>query len=409
MAYTTTAGEEVGRSRANELANLKIQTEFDRLTALGLHKQAYDLIKRGFIEAPVQVASADPAASSGPSSISPEIQGLLDAARRAQEEAAQADVGHYRDGSGNAPGDEDFNRGNFPEKNIYDDYTYEDLSPLVTEKGGTVGQLQEDYRRRQALEKEIPGLFSNTFKGLLGSGVSGNPGGVIIGGVKDIYNAASGKYDAQRKELAELQAKVLQRTAMGNLQAGPDITGYNTDVLAPTSYTGSTGSIGSIGDMDPMSQSLLDAEYANRFGFGSPTNQYGSVGGGLISDPIYTGGQYGYGAGVGIPGSATFDSTVSIPESNRADYNADFINTGLLHPDALTGGLVSLSGAQGSPGILERQQAANAAAAAHVAAVNAANIASGYETHPDDQERERTNEERIRSSEEADPRNEMQW
>ena len=99
MAYTTTAGEEVGRSEANELANLELQTAFDDLTAKGLHKKAYDLIQRGSIEAPVQVASAAPVngllSSLGlNSNDSRAIQGLLSQFRRAEEERRFADAGH---------------------------------------------------------------------------------------------------------------------------------------------------------------------------------------------------------------------------------------------------------------------------------------------------------------------------
>ena len=107
MAYTTTAGEEVGRSEANRLANLELQTAFDDLTARGLHKQAYDLIQRGSIEAPVQVASAAPVngllSSLGlNSSDTNTFQGLLAQFRRAEEERQFADAGHqdHEDGPG---------------------------------------------------------------------------------------------------------------------------------------------------------------------------------------------------------------------------------------------------------------------------------------------------------------------
>ena len=103
---------------------------------------------------------------------------------------------------------------------------------------------------------------------------------------------------------------------------------------------------------------------------------------------------------------------------NRANYNADFITGGLLdeigeHPDAqIKGGGLLNPYAERAIRIanMDVNRAKTAAQTARQALVtNAANIAAGY-SRPDDQERdERTNEERIRSSEEADPRNEMQW
>ena len=289
--FDTLLGEEVGRADAvkNDEQNIFLKQRYLKLQREGKFDEAVASLQPGYVPSEEAASAASSSGASGPLSTSPEIQGLLTAARRSQEEAAQANVGRDEAPIGDHQRDEGFGGGDFPEKNIYDDYTYEDLSPLVTEKDGTVGQLQTDYRRRQALEKEIPGLFSNTLKGIGSSVVSGGPAGVAIGLGTDLYNTFSGKYDPQRKELAELQDKVLQRTAMGNLQAGPDITGYNTDVPAPTSYTGS------IGDMDPMSQSLLDAENPNRFGFGSL-----SVGGGpgFGDGPgPSAGGQFGFGQG----------------------------------------------------------------------------------------------------------------
>ena len=143
--------------------------------------------------------------------------------------------------------------------------------------------------------------------------------------------------------------------------------------------------------MDPMSQSLLDAEYANRFGFGSPTNQYGSVGGGLISDPIYTGGQYSYGdidpyrvdgpdlftANDFTPFTATTDPRAfTEPEAvGLLNYVGEHDDASLKDSNAIpSGGLIG-----GPPSILDRL-------AAQAATANAANIAAGF-SRPDEEER----------------------
>ena len=183
MAYTTTAGEEVGRSEANRLANLELQTAFDDLTARGLHKQAYDLIQRGSIEAPVQVASAAPVngllSSLGlNSNDSRAIQGLLSQFRRQQEDALQAEAGHqdHEDGP-EVPGS------TYNERALFGDY-----SKL---RGMSANDLQKYI-------DDTSFSFKNTAKNLT------DPLGLLSSalGIGPAYSIGKGLYNMDQNALA---------------------------------------------------------------------------------------------------------------------------------------------------------------------------------------------------------------
>ena len=79
-----------------ELRYLKLQSE-------GKFDEAFASLQPGYVPSEEAASAAGASGASGPLSTSPEIQGLLTAARRSQEEAAQANVGNQGDGTEEGP------------------------------------------------------------------------------------------------------------------------------------------------------------------------------------------------------------------------------------------------------------------------------------------------------------------
>ena len=116
---------EVGRAQAvaeNE-QNIFLNNRYLKLLREGKFEEARASLQAGYVpsEEAAPAASAASAASvngllssalglEGPDAV-PTLRRLLSDFKRREAEAAEADVGHYRDGSGNAPGDEDYNYG----------------------------------------------------------------------------------------------------------------------------------------------------------------------------------------------------------------------------------------------------------------------------------------------------------
>ena len=428
--FDTLLGEEVGRADAvrNDAQNIFLKQRYLKLQREGKFDEAVASLQPGYV--PSEEAASAPSAS-GPLSTSPEIQGLLTAARRAQEEAAQANVGRDEAPIGDHQRDEGFN---------YSDYDGRDITDRMEDQNISIADV-EGWRRPEPMTALEKAKEAAKFT----SAVAGGPvglGGYALGKGINYFGSEATKARNLNKMMRGLE----------DTAGLPVIDNYNW-VDKNTGTNAVTGSIpggsrnnyglggGIVSDMDPMSQSLLDAENANTFGFGDIVSGLdGGVGSGSVSDPgpAFGGGPDLFNPGDFTPFTATpdddrfntgtfvrFPSALDNPEMpltlnnlNNAIANSfgagrDVLvrSGGLLgeigeHPDAqIKGGGLLNTGPQpfvNSPTftgagidvatLAEQSKAAleqrkmNDAAAAQAAAVNAANIAANI-SRPDEEER----------------------
>ena len=380
--FDTLLGEEVGRADAvrNDAQNIFLKQRYLKLQREGKFDEAFASLQPGYVPSEEAASAAGASGASGPLSTSPEIQGLLTAARRSQEEAAQANVGNQGDGTEEGP--EEYNWGAVDPETGQPYISDRDLSKIISEgdkkksfnpfdytTAGRVAKAVREDRVKKASEEATKRyrMIEPTGNPSFSTGITYSPDALPGGGAVTASTLNNPSIDFANPYPGGVDAIA---ASTPNTYGFGDIDPYRVDGPNPstagdvnnTSGTGTFVRFPSALDNPEMPLTLnnLNNAIANSFGAGRDVLVRS---GGLL-------GEIGEHPDAQIKGGGLLN-TGPQPFVNSPTFTGAGIDVATL--------------AEQSKAALE-QRKMNDAAAAQAAAVNAANIAANI-SRPDDQER----------------------